>query len=108
MSLQIEEVASRKIVRRKPMIKRVHLRAILSSAIVMLGIPVGFSSIGLYFAPSCGVARQTGWTFLGFTKDHLTALHNTPGLILVFLLLLHFALNLKVYMHEIKTASKYI
>jgi hypothetical protein len=79
----------------------VKLKAILSTFILVLFVPVGFSGVGLYFAPSGREARLTNWNFLGFSKDALLKMHNLPGMILVVLLAVHFLLNLRIYKNEI-------
>jgi hypothetical protein len=67
----------------------------------VLFIPVGFSGVGLYFAPSGRQAHLTNWNFLGFSKDALLKMHNLPGMILVVLLVIRFLLNLRIYKNEI-------
>jgi len=79
----------------------VKLKAILSTFIFLLFVPVGFSGVGLYFAPSGRETRLTNWNFLGFSKDALLKMHNLPGVILVVLLAVHFLLNLRIYKNEI-------
>jgi hypothetical protein len=56
----------------------VKLKAILSTFILVLFVPVGFSGVRLYFAPSGREARLTNWNFLGFSKDALLKMHNLP------------------------------
>lgn len=80
----------------------IRTKGILSTITLMLLIPVAFSGIGLYFAPSGRFARTSGWSFLGFSKTELQALHNIPGIILVIAISLHFLLNLKLYLKELK------
>jgi hypothetical protein len=79
----------------------VKLKAILSTFILVLFVLVGFSGVGLYFAPSGREARLTNWNFLGFSKDALEKMHDLPGMILVMLLVIHFLLNLRIYKNEI-------
>ena len=79
----------------------VKVKAILSTFIFVLFVLVGFSGVGLYFAPSGREARLTSWNFLGFSKDALLKMHDLPGMILVVLLAVHFLLNLKIYKNEI-------
>jgi hypothetical protein len=79
----------------------VKLKAILSTFILVLFVLVGFSGVGLYFAPSGREARLTNWNFLGFSKDALEKMHDLPGMILVVLLVIHFLLNLRIYKNEI-------
>lgn len=77
-------------------------RGILSTIILALFIPVAFSGIGLYFAPSGRDARVTSWSFLGFSKFQLETLHDVPGIILVVAIVIHLMLNLKLYLTEMK------
>lgn len=79
----------------------VKLKAILSTFILVLFVLVGFSGVGLYFAPSGREARLTNWNFLGFSKDALLKMHDLPGMILVVLLVIHFLLNFRIYKNEI-------
>jgi len=79
----------------------VKLKAILSTFILVLFVLVGFSGVGLYFAPSGREARLTNWNFLGFSKDALEKMHDLPGMILVVLLVIHFLLNFRIYKNEI-------
>ena len=82
------------------------IKAILSTIILGLFVAVGFSGIGLFFAPNGREARLLSWTFLGLSRSALETLHDIPGLILVILLVIHFLLNLKLYMNEIKILFK--
>ncbi len=82
------------------------VKAILSSLILALFIVVGFSGIGLFVAPNGRETRLLNWTFLGFSRSGLETLHDIPGLILVALLVVHFLLNLKLYLCEIKVLFK--
>jgi hypothetical protein len=84
----------------------IKIKAVLSSAILVLFALAGFSGIGLFFAPSGREARVTNWTFMGFSRSGLETLHDIPGLILVALLVVHFILNLKLYINEIKILFK--
>ena len=87
-------------------ILQIKIKAVLSSIILALFIVVGFSGIGLFFAPNGRDSHLTNWTFLGFSRDALITLHDIPGLILVALLVVHFLLNLKLYINEIKILFK--
>ncbi|MGB9855553.1 MAG: DUF4405 domain-containing protein [Caldisericum exile] len=79
----------------------VKIKAILSTLILLLFIPVTFSGIGLYFAPSGRIAKITNWTFLGFSKESLEAMHNVPGMVFGALVVIHLLLNFKIYKNEI-------
>lgn len=77
-------------------------KGILSTIILILFVLVAFSGIGLYFAPSGRFARNSGWSFFGFSRTELRALHDIPGIILVIVISLHLLLNLKLYSKELK------
>lgn len=87
---------------RKLNIFLVRLKAILSTLIVIVLIPVVISSIGLYLSPSGRRAGASGFSFLGLSKFQLETLHNIPGIILISLFVLHFLLNIRLYSNEIK------
>ncbi len=80
----------------------IKVKGIISSLMFMLFVPVMFSGIGLYFAPSGREARLTNWTFLGFSKEQLEVMHDIPGLIFAALTIIHILLNFKIYVNEIK------
>lgn len=80
----------------------VRAKGILSTIILVLFVPVAFSGIGLYFAPSGRQARISSWSFLGFSRFQLETLHDIPGIILVIAFVVHLLLNLRIYSNEIK------
>ncbi len=80
----------------------IRVKGILSTLILVLFIPVGFSGIGLYFAPSGRQARVSSWSFLGFSKLQLQTMHDIPGIILTATFILHFLLNIRIFLNEIK------
>lgn len=80
----------------------IRVKGILSTIIIVLFVPVAFSGIGLYFAPSGRQARISNWSFLGFSRFQLETLHDIPGLILVIAFVIHLLLNLRIYSNEIK------
>ena len=80
----------------------VRAKGILSTIILVFFVPVAFSGIGLYFAPSGRQARISSWRFLGFSRFQLEALHDVPGIILVIAFVVHLLLNLRIYSNEIK------
>ncbi len=54
------------------------------SAIAVIGFSaLGLCSIALLFAPSCMIAKMTGWTFLGISKDGWEGLSMWFGLLAV-------------------------
>lgn len=85
---------------------QIKIKAVLTTVILGLFIVVGFSGIGLFFAPNGREARLLNWTFLGFSRSSLETLHEIPGIILIVLLVIHFLFNLKLYINEIKILFK--
>lgn len=57
------------------------------------GAVLALSSVALYLAPSCGVARTFGWMFLSLTKDDWTNVHVIVGFAMAIPLALHAYLN---------------
>jgi len=84
----------------------VKIRGILSTALLVISIVVTFTGIGLFFAPSGKVARETGWKFLGFDKFHLEKLHTITGFIMVAIIIVHLAINYTMYINEMKLLFK--
>ncbi len=81
----------------------VRTRALLSS-LLLLDFPlVLFTGIGLFLAPSGRVAWQTGWTFFGLAKHQLETLHTITGFLLAALVLIHLALNYRLFTNELKS-----
>lgn len=80
----------------------VRAKGILSTIILVFFVPVAFSGIGLYFAPSGRQARISDWNFLSFSRFQLETLHDIPGIILVIAFVIHMLLNLRIYSNEIK------
>ncbi len=78
------------------------LKAAVSSSLAVLLIPVAFTGIGLYFAPSGRIARETSWAFFGLSKLQLEQLHTITGFIFAGLAVIHFILNLKMLLCELK------
>lgn len=80
----------------------IKVKGVISSLMFILFVPVMFSGIGLYFAPSGREARLYNWTFLGFSKEQLEVMHDIPGLVFAALTIIHLILNFKIYVNEIK------
>lgn len=74
---------------------RFRFRALNSMFVFFSGTILALSSIALYLAPSCGVARNYGWTFLNLTKDDWTNLHVLVGFAMFIPLVYHVYLNRK-------------
>jgi len=84
----------------------IKIKGTISSLIFVFFIPVGFSGIGLYFAPSGRESRLMKWSFLGFSKAQLEVMHDMPGIILTILFVVHMLLNYRIYINEIKCLVK--
>ncbi len=80
----------------------VKLRGITSTLLIIIFIVVLFTGIGLTFAPSGRIARETSWAFLGFSKFKLLRLHTVTGYIMAGLVVFHLILNYKMFLAEIK------
>ena len=78
------------------------IRAVLSSLLIATFMAVTFTGIGLWLAPSGRVAREMGWNFFGLDKWILENLHTLLGFSLSFLVVVHFILNFRLYVNELK------
>ncbi len=81
----------------------VKVRAIVSMLLILLFVVVTFTGIGLYFAPSGRIARETNWLFFGINRFKLGNLHTITGFVMTALILLHFLVNYKMFFGEIKS-----
>ena len=72
----------------------------------MTFIVVFFTGLGLAFAPAGKIAKETGWTFLGFPKFKLEKLHNVSGFVMSGLVVVHLFLNYKLLLIELKMLFK--
>ncbi len=68
----------------KQNLTQIKIKAVLSGVILVLFVLVGFSGVGLLFAPKGYRVRLSNWTFLGFSREALLKMHSLPGLILTF------------------------
>ncbi len=84
----------------------IKIRAILSLVLLIAFLFVLFTGVGLYFSPSERIARELNWSFLGFNKWQLEKLHTLSGFIMSGLVMIHFFLNYKLFLSEIKTLFK--
>ena len=82
------------------------VRGVISLLLLAAFIVVFFTGLGLAFAPIGKIAKETGWTFLGFPKFKLEKLHNISGFTMSGLVAIHFALNYKLLVAEIKMLFK--
>ncbi len=83
--------------------KKLHIKAILSSTILVIFILVTITGIGLFLAPSGLIAKTTDWTFLSMTKFQLEKFHTLTGFIFVALIIVHFIMNLSLFKGELKS-----
>lgn len=97
--------------------KRAHLKAILSSIIFILFIPVALSSLLLFF--NFGIETGGGGShgggggggestilLFGLTRGTWTTLHDMLGLALIFILFLHIILNFSLWLAELRSFKK--
>ncbi|MCL0032784.1 DUF4405 domain-containing protein [Peptococcaceae bacterium] len=84
----------------------IKLKAIISTALIVLFVLVLITGIGLYLSPSGQVAKEINWSFLGFNKWELGEIHVTCSFIMAGLILLHLFLNFKMFLSEIKSIFK--
>ena len=80
----------------------IRIRTIISLFVLVLFVIVFISGIGLDLAPSCRIARQIGWNFLGFDKESLEKIHTLLGYLISGLIIIHLLLNYKMLISEIK------
>jgi len=84
----------------------IKIRAILSTLLLIIFAIVVFTGIGLYFAPSGRIARETNWSFLGFDKWKLEYLHEISGFVVSALAVIHLLVNYKMFIEEMKILLK--
>ncbi len=82
------------------------VRGSISLLLLLVFIVVFFTGLGLAFAPAGKIAKETGWTFLGFPKFKLERLHNVSGFLMSGLVVIHLLLNYKLLMAELKMMFK--
>ncbi len=82
------------------------LKPLVSCLLFIDFLIVTLTGIGLYFAPVGRIARFGGWNFLGMDKFTLKNFHTITSFIFVLLIVLHFALNFRVLIAEIKSITK--
>ncbi len=86
--------------------KIVKVRGITSLVLLVLFVIVMFTGIGLFVAPRGYIARQMGWTFFGMSKEALEVWHDYCGFAMGAVVVLHFILNYKLFVNEIKALFK--
>ncbi len=82
------------------------LKPLVSCVLFIDFLIVTLTGIGLYFAPIGRIARFGDWNFLGMNKFTLKNFHTIAGFLFVLLIVLHFALNFRVLIAEIKGLVK--
>jgi len=55
----------------QPFNKRAFVSVLVGFSFILMAVTGGV----LFFAPSCRIARETSWSFLGHSKDQLVAVH---------------------------------
>ena len=88
-----------KIITGKNLVK---IRGVLSSLLLVISFILIFTGIGLFFAPSGRIARETGWSYFGIDLLKLETLHKISGFVMAGLIVIHFILNYKIFKNEIK------
>lgn len=78
------------------------LRSFVSSGIAFAFVLLGISGIALYFAPSCRLARLTGWEFLFLDKETWETLHMTFALLFLIGGSFHLFLNWNIFLIYMK------
>lgn len=76
-------------------------RALAVCSFVVLGL----SSLALFVAPSCSVARLTGWTFGGICKDSWESLNTWFGFVAILAALLYVATHGRDLMNWIRARA---
>ena len=82
------------------------LRHYISIGITFAFIIMVISGIALYFAPSCRVARMTGWQFLFISKDSWETFHIIFALFFLILGILHTYINWDTLASYLKNRSE--
>ncbi len=82
------------------------IKPIISLTLLILFMLVTITGVGLHSAPTGKYAKVTGWMFLGMNKWTLKDLHTKIGFVVVALVVIHFALNFKMLVAEIKGLRK--
>lgn len=80
-------------------------RKITSLLLIFSFIFVTFSSIGLEVSPHGKDAFEAGWTFLGVNMGGIKHLHSVFGYLLLGLVILHMALNIKPIISYLKKSN---
>lgn len=73
--------------------KAFNSRAFVSVSSGLIFVLTALSGLAMFFAPSCRVARETGWSFLGHDKDHWVGVHIWFGVALLVACAFHVYFN---------------
>lgn len=87
----------------KNMIK---IRAILSSLLIIMSIIVLLSGIELHRLIELQEKLALGSAFLFFSRDLLVEIHTLSGFIVSGLVIMHFFINYKMFISEVKYLFK--
>ena len=82
------------------------VRGVIDLLLIVVFIIVGLSGIALYLAPSGKIAKITGWTFLGLSRDTWITQHIYFGLIMIGLVVVHIILGFNRMVAMLKSAFK--
>ena len=88
------------------MMNIVKMRAIISVILIVVFIIETITGIVLWLSPSGRIAREIGWNFMGVDKLMLENLHTYAGFFMIALVVLHFILNYKMLIQELKFLFK--
>ncbi|AKG91584.1 protein of unknown function {DUF4405} [Geoglobus ahangari] len=78
------------------------LRAAVDVLLVIGFVVILVTGIGLYFAPSGRIAKETGWTWMGMDKETLEEVHTYFGFSMVAVGLVHLFLNYRAMYYLLK------
>ena len=84
---------------KKPFDKRPSV-SVLSGLIF---VSMAVTGLALFFAPSCRVARETNWIFLGHDKDQWVAIHVWFGVVLLVASAFHLYFNWRILVGYFKS-----
>ena len=84
----------------------IKLRAIVSIVLLISFIIILFTEVGLALSPPNNVANTTNWTFFGCSKSTIKEIHIKFGIIMSILVTLHYLLNYKLHIDELKSLKK--
>jgi len=83
--------------------KPFNLRAFVSVLSGLIFVSMAVTGLALCFAPSCRVARETDWSFLGHDKDQCVAVHVWFGIAFLVASAFHLYFNWRVFVGYFKS-----